>query len=57
MINTVSLISGEVSDESAQTALDEGTLTARKCLRVSATNENFLIKFVIAFGNSLILKI
>jgi hypothetical protein len=35
MMNTVSLIDGEVLDESAQTALDEGILTARRFLRAT----------------------
>jgi hypothetical protein len=52
MMNTVSLIGGEVLDESAQTALDEGTLTAQRFLRAIASDEYFLTKVAIAFGDS-----
>ncbi len=52
MMNTVSLIGGEVLDESAQTALDEGTLTARRFLRAIATDKDFLTKVTLAFGDS-----
>ncbi len=47
MMNTVSLIDGEVLDESAQTALDEGILTAQRFLRASASNKNFATKITI----------
>jgi hypothetical protein len=47
MMNTVSLIDDEVLDESAQTALDEGNLTARRFLRASASDKNFATKVTI----------
>jgi hypothetical protein len=52
MMNTVSLIGGEVLDKSAQTALDEATLTTKTFLKSSASEPEFLAKFPIAFGNS-----
>jgi Ca2+-binding RTX toxin-like protein len=52
MMNTVSLIGVEVLDESEQTALDEGTLTARRVLRAIASDEDFLTKVTLAFDSS-----
>jgi Ca2+-binding RTX toxin-like protein len=52
MMKTVSLIDGEVLDESAQSALDEGTLTAQRFLRAIASDEDFLTKVTLAFGDS-----
>jgi Ca2+-binding RTX toxin-like protein len=52
MMNTVSLIGGEVLDKSAQTALDEATLTTKTCLKSSASEPEFLTKIPITFGNS-----
>lgn len=46
-----SLIGAEVLDESEQAALDEATLQAQSYLSAIASDEDFLTKVTLAFGD------
>ncbi len=51
-MNTVSLVSTEILNESAETALDDATLVTQSFLKAIASSEDFVTKVAIAFGDS-----
>jgi hypothetical protein len=51
-MNTVSLVSTEILNESAETALDDATLVTQSFLKAIASGEDFVTKVAIAFGDS-----